>query len=167
MELNELFKIQEIIENNIKQFSDIEEDILGKENVFDLRFLALQVKTSEIANLTKCYKYSRIKENIPKEKLMIRYIDAMKFLLSIGNVHHFNIINGDAINAVKKEDSIIKIFSYIFDDIKDLKHAILQNDFVHALSIYIRLFARFINLGELLGFSFEEIYNYYLEQVEA
>ncbi|QXM06301.1 dUTP diphosphatase [Crassaminicella indica] len=164
MDLNQLFKVQEIIENNIKQFTDIKEDTLGKENVFDLRFLALQVKTGEIANLTKCYKYFKVKENIPKEKLMIRYIDALKFLLSIGNVHHFNVINGEAINSIEKENSIIKLFSYIFDDIKDLKHAILQDDYVLSLSIYVRLFARFINLGELLGFSFQEVYNYYVEQ---
>ncbi|RKD26400.1 Dimeric dUTPase, all-alpha-NTP-PPase (MazG) superfamily [Caminicella sporogenes DSM 14501] len=163
MELNQLFKIQEVIENHIKKLSDIDENVVGEENVFDLKFLALQVKTAEIANLTKCYKYYKIKENIPREKLIIRYIDAMKFLLSIGNAHGFNIINNDAIEAVEKSDNIIKLFSNIFDDIRDLKKLILQQDYVNSLSVYIRLFARYINLGECLGLSFEEVYDYYLK----
>lgn len=167
MELNQLFTVQHIIENHIKKLANIEENLLGEENVFDLRFLALQVKTSEIANLTKCYKYSKIKENIPKEKLMIRYMDAMKFLLSIGNVHNFNIINEDAIGAVEKEENVIKLFSYIFDDITRLKHALEKDNYIDALSIYTRLFSRFMNLGELLGLSFEEVYNHYLQQMEV
>jgi dimeric dUTPase (all-alpha-NTP-PPase superfamily) len=163
MELSQLFKIQEIIENQIKNLSDIDEDIVGKENIFDLKFLALQVKTGEIANLTKCYKYYKIKENISREKLIIRYIDAIKFLLSIGNTYEFNIINKEAIDAIEKSDNIIKLFSSIFDDIRDLKEAILQKDYINSLLIYIRLFARYINLGECLGLEFEEIYNYYMK----
>lgn len=162
MDLKQLFKIQEVIENHIKRLSDIDENVVGEENVFDLKFLALQVKTGEIANLTKCYKYYKIKENISKEKLIIRYIDAMKFLLSIGNAHQFNIINCEAIEAIEKDDNVIKLFSSIFDDIKDLKESILQKDYVNSLSIYIRLFARYVNLGECLGLSFEEVYDYYL-----
>ncbi|WZL74550.1 dUTP diphosphatase [Clostridiaceae bacterium 35-E11] len=166
MELKQLFTVQNIIENHIKKLASMEENILGEENIFHLRFLALQVKTSEIANLTKCYKYSKIKENIPKEKLMIRYMDAMKLLLSIGNVHEFNIINEDAICVVDKEQNIIKLFSYIFDDITSLKHALEKDNYIDSLSIYTRLFSNFVNLGELLGLNFEEVYNFYLHQVE-
>lgn len=161
MNLQQLFKIQEIMENSIKTLSQIDEDVLGKENVFDLRFLALQVKVGEIANLTKCYKYTTMKEDIPKEKLMFRFIDAMKFLLSIGNMYEFNIINLEAVDTMGHEESLIKVFSYIYDDIKDLKYAVSRDNYVDSLNIYIRLFARFVNLGRLLGFSFEEVYEYY------
>ncbi len=77
MELNELFQIQKTIENRIKSLSDIEEDSVGEENIFDLRFLAFQVKTGEIANITKCYKYYKIKRQIPKEKVIVRYMVAL------------------------------------------------------------------------------------------
>lgn len=163
MELNELFKIQEIIENKIKSLSDIEEDSVGEENIFDIKFLALQVKTGEIANLTKCYKYYKIKRNIPKEKIIVRYIDGIKFLLSIGNNYEFNVINKDSIDKIEKMDNVIKLFSSIFDDIRDLRKTILQKDYVDSLSIYIRLFARYVNLGECLGLSFEEVYDYYIK----
>lgn len=163
MDFKELFKVQEIIENHIKNLSDIDENVVGEENVFDLKFLALQVKTSEIANLTKCYKYYTVKEDIPKEKLIIRYIDAMKFLLSIGNAHDFNIINEESIKAFKEDDSIIKIFTNIFDNIKELKDSIKVKDYIKSLSIYIELFSRYVKLGEKLGLDFSEVYNYYMK----
>ncbi|MCG8542158.1 MAG: dUTP diphosphatase [Clostridia bacterium] len=162
MDLNELFEIQDIIENRIKDLSDIEENSIGEENVFDLRFLALQVKTGEIANITKCYKYSKVKGNVPREKIIIRYMDALKFLLSIGNTHQFNIINKDAIEKVEKTDNVIKLFCGIFDDIRDLRQTIVREEYVDSLSIYIRLFARYVNLAECLGLSIEELYGYYI-----
>ncbi len=164
MQLSQLFKVQEIMENNIKHLSQIDENELGKENIFDLRFLALQVKVGELANLTKCYKYTRMKEDIPKDKIMFRFIDAMQFFLSIGNQFEFNIINLDAVNKISTEQSLVKAFSGIFDDIKDLKYAIRIDNYVDSLNIYIKLFTEFINLGKLLGLTFEEVYDYYLEQ---
>ena len=161
MELYQLFKIQEIIERNIKTLAQIEEDALGRDNTFDLRFLALQIKTAEIANLTKCYKYSKAKENIPKEKMFVRYIDAMKFLLSIGNIHNFNIIDKDAISMVEKEESLVKLFSSIFDQISLLKNNILNDNYFTSLTIYVNLFARYVHLAKNLGFTFDEVYEYY------
>ncbi|MBU5677120.1 dUTP diphosphatase [Alkaliphilus sp. MSJ-5] len=161
MELYQLFKIQEIIERNIKTLAQIEEDALGRDNTFDLRFLALQIKTAEIANLTKCYKYSKAKENIPKEKMFVRYIDAMKFLLSIGNIHNFNIIDKDAISMVEEEESLVKLFSSIFDQISLLKNNILNDNYFTSLTIYVNLFARYVHLAKNLGFTFDEVYEYY------
>lgn len=163
MNLDQLFKIQQIMENNIKKLSQVDENALGEENTFDLRFLDLQVKVGELANLTKCYKYSKTREDIPKDKLMIRYIDAMKYLLSIGNENNFSIINIDSINSVAKEESVIKAFGNIFDDITHLKYNVMNNNYLDGMSRYIKLFGEFINLGANLELSFEEVYNYYLE----
>lgn len=163
MDLQQLFKIQEIMENNIRQNSKIDEDVLGKENIFDLRFLALQVKVGEIANLTKCYKYTKAKEDIPKERLMFRFIEALKYLLSIGNMYDFNIINLDAVNSSSHEESLIKVFSLIYDEIAELKGAVQRENYVDSVNSYIRLFARLMNLGRLLGLTFEDVYGYYMK----
>lgn len=163
MELNELFMSQEFIENRIRSLSDIEEDSIGEENVFDLKFLALQVKTGEIAGITKCYKYYKMERKILKEEIISKYIDAMKYILSIGNTHDFNIINKESIKQVHKTDNIIKLFSSVFDDIRDLRKSILRKDYVNSLSIYIKLFARYVNLGECFGINFEEVHDYYIE----
>ncbi len=167
MELHQLFKIQEIMEHTIRSISDFEEDSLGKENIFDLRFLAFQVKTSEIAHLTKCYKYSNVKTNLPKDKIFINYLDALGFLLSIGNVNNFNIIDLEAVNAVEKEESMIKLFATIFDDIASLRYSLKEEDYYASLATYIKVFARYIHLGEHLDFDFPEIYNHYMNRFNS
>lgn len=156
-DLQKLFEIHEIMENYIKKASNIEEDSLGKENVFDLRYLALQVKVGELANLTKCYKYARIKENLPKDKLMTRYIDALQFLLSIGNINDFNIIGFDNILGVKKDSSIIKVFSNIYQYICDVRELARRDRYFDALNAYVRLVEEFVKLADHLGFTMDEV----------
>lgn len=165
MSLSKLFKVQDIMENHIKEISNINEEVIGEENLFDLKFLALQVKTGEIANTTKCYKYYKVKPNIPKEKLLIRYIDSLKFLLSIGNEYNFNIINEEVIDKSRYEDNIIKLFSYIYDDISELKKVVKKEDYFAGLNTYVKLFGRYLNLCDLIGLSFEEVYKYYEENI--
>lgn len=161
MQLASLFKIQEIIESKIVQFSNVDENALGVENTFDLRFLALQIKTGELANLTKCYKYKYVLKQDTKEKLMVRYLDALKFLLSIGNQHSFNIIDLEAVQNTPKQDHLIPLFSCIYDDISHLKRTIKEEAYIDALGLYIVLFAHYVNLGELLGFSIPEVFRYF------
>jgi dimeric dUTPase (all-alpha-NTP-PPase superfamily) len=161
MQLASLFKIQEIIESKIAHFSNMDENALGKENTFDLRFLALQIKTGELANLTKCYKYKYVLSSDTKEKLMIRYLDAIKFLLSIGNQHQFNIIDLEAIHSTEKIQDLIPLFSKIYDDISLLKQKVKDDAYVDALSQYIQLFAHYMHLGETLGFTMPEVFRFF------
>lgn len=163
--LQELFKVHEMMENHIKSSSHIEEDALGKENIFDLRFLALQVKIGELANLTKCYKYSRMKENLDKDKLMRKYIEAMKFLLSIGNINNYNIIGFDNIVVVKDNSSIIKVFSNIFEYISEVRELSKNNNYFDALNAYIKLFEEFIKLSSHLEFTIEAVCENYKNMV--
>ena len=165
MNLQELFKVHEIMENHIKAVSDLDEDMLGKENVFELRFLALQVKVGELANLTKCYKYARIKDNLPKEKLMTRYIDALMFLLSIGNINNFNIISCDSITGTKDSSNVIKVFSNIFEYINEVRDLIQRDVYFDSLNAYMKLFAEFIKLAEHLGITMDEVFESYQNMV--
>ncbi len=166
MELMDLFKIQDYMEKEIQGFANIPEDALGEENTFDLRFLALQVKTGELANLTKCYKYNAKTPEISEEKLFLRSLDAFHLLLSLGNVHQLNFISLDAIAAVPKEENQIKTFTAIFDGITKLREALRAGDYYHALSLYIRLFAHYIYLAQQLNIDFERIYQYFLSRYQ-
>jgi dimeric dUTPase (all-alpha-NTP-PPase superfamily) len=165
MYLQQLFKVHEIMENHIRAVSNLDEDMLGKENIFELRFLALQVKVGELANLTKCYKYARIKDNLPKEKLMARYIDALMFLLSIGNINNFNIISFDSITASEEDSNIIKVFANIFASINEVRYLTKRDIYIDSLNAYMKLFSEFIKLGGHLGFTIEEVYNSYQNMV--
>ena len=162
IELIDLFKIQDYMEKEIQDFASIPENALGEENTFDLRFLALQVKTGELANLTKCYKYNAKTPEISEEKLFLRALDAFQLLLSIGNVHQLNFITLDAIEAVPGEENQIKTFSAIFDGIAKLRTVLESGDYYHGLNLYIRLFAHYIYLARHLKIDFEKIYRYFL-----
>jgi dimeric dUTPase (all-alpha-NTP-PPase superfamily) len=165
MNLQQLFKVHENLENHIRSVSNLEEDMLGKENIFELRFLALQVKVGELANLTKCYKYARIKDNLPKEKLMTRYIDAFMFLLSIGNLNNFNIISLDSITGTKDSSNIIKVFSNIFEYINEVRDLTQRSVYIDSLNAYMKLFGEFIKLAGHLGFTIEEVFESYQNMV--
>ncbi len=162
MELMDLFKIQDYMEKEIQGFANIPENALGEENTFDLRFLALQVKTGELANLTKCYKYNAKTPEISEEKLFVRALDAFQLLLSLGNVHQLNFITLDAITAVPKEENQIKTFSAIFDGIAKLRGVLKSGDYYQGLNLYIQLFAQYIHLAQHLRIDFERIYRYFL-----
>lgn len=165
MNLQQLFKVHETMENHIRTVSDLDEDMLGRDNIFDLRFLAFQVKIGELANLTKCYKYARIKDNLPKEKLMIRYIDALKFLLSIGNLNEFNIISFGSITGTKDSSSIIKVFANIFEYINEVRDLSQRGIYIDSLNAYMKLFEEFIKLAGHLGLTMEEVYDCYQNMV--
>ena len=163
MKLQELFDIQKNMEERISMLSGINEDAIGEENIIHLRFVALQVKIGELANLTKCYKYNKTINELPKSKVLFRYLEGMKYLLSIGNKYHLNVINGDNFDNIKKHDNILVLFSEIYDGLTSLKHNISKDFYVESLNDYITIFAKYINLAEVLGITYDQAFNYFNE----
>lgn len=163
MKLQELFRIQNDMEDKIRVLSGVNEDSLGEENIIHIRFLALQVKIGELTNLTKCYKYNSKIDEISKDKLLFRYLEGMKYLLSIGNKYEFNIINNSSFENVKITDDLVVVLSDIFNHIVYLKKYITKETYVQALNEYIIVFAKYIYLSELLGIEYEDAYKYFDE----
>lgn len=161
MQLQDLFKIQEILESDIVMASGIREDGIGDTNGSQLRRLALIVKTAELANLTKCYKFGHVKLGIEEDKLIKRYADCMGLLLSIGNHHNFNIINEDAVNRVVEEGSLPQRFIKLFESITKLGSLLDDDQFIEGLNHYIHLFTAYVALGSALGFSQQDMFGYY------
>lgn len=158
MELRKLFDTQEAFEKKIIESTNIEENALGEENIQAIIFLALQVKIGELANLTKCYKYFKVKANLPKHKLMIRHADALRYLLSIGNKYQFNMISLNDLSNPTETENVIQIFSKIYDDMTELKKHIISEQYVDGLNTYIRIFSNLIHLGKILGLSEKEVF---------
>jgi len=156
MDLQKLFDIQTEIENKITNVATIPEDEMGSHNVEELRFLALHIKIAELANLTKCYKYVHIKENIPKDKLTLRFVDSFQYLLSIGNRTGYSIIRYDALPPVAETD-IIKLFSMLIDQTSQVKKYYFNNNFIQGVHEYTLLFSIFLNLGRVLHINFKDV----------
>lgn len=159
MDLQKLFALQTEIENNITNIATIPEDKVGIDNIEELRFLALHIKLSELANLTKCYKYYHVKPNIPKDKLTLRYVDAFQYLLSIGNRSKYNVITSDALPKIL-ESNIIKLFSSLIDQVSSVRKQTLNHNFIEGLEGYTQLFSTMIHLGEVLNINFDEVEDY-------
>lgn len=163
MKINELFKIQAKMEEHMVALSGIEEDALGENNVMHVRFLAIQVKLGELANLTKCYKYRKDINEIPREKILFRYLEGMRYLLSIGNKYELNIIDDHSFENIEESEDLIILFSELYDALSQLKKLIVNDQFVDGLNVYIYIYAKYIQLAYALQISYEEAYSYFKE----
>ncbi len=162
MKIKYLFKIQNIIDSEIRGFCQQDGAILDNKNLIKTQILALEVKTAELANLTKCYKYPAGAKKIEKHKLLIRYIDCFKFLFSIGNDNEFNVVNFNLKDIPEATDeNLLDIFLRLFDRITDLKKELFADNYMPSLIIYMEIFRDFVALGYLLGLTFEEVFDYY------
>jgi dimeric dUTPase (all-alpha-NTP-PPase superfamily) len=96
-----------------------------------------------------------------QNRLLEEYVDCLHFILSIGlelefcDIHHL---------IANKESDLL----YTFIDINELSVAILQHYIegnMTALDIaYIDLFEKFVGLGEMLGFTWEQIEEEYCKK---
>jgi len=166
MRLNYLFKIQNIIDNDIRRICQKDGSVIDRAHLVKTQILALEVKTGELANLTKCYKYPQKMKDVDKRKLIIRYVDCFKFLFSIGNDNHFNVVNfsvKELIDSITKEpyETIVDVFLSLFDNITNLKRDLVNENYISGVGVYMTIFKEFVLLGQLLGLTFEDVFNYY------
>ena len=163
MKINELFKIQQTLEEKLSLISGMEENALGEDNILNVRFLAIQVKLGELANLTKCYKYRKNLNELPRKKVLFRYLEGLKYLLSIGNKYQLNMIDDYAFENISQSDDLITLFSELYEGLSNLKGHLESDRYVDALNKYIYVFAKYIQLAEPLNISYEEAMSYFNE----
>lgn len=163
MNISQLFKIQADMEEKMIRLSGVEESSLGDNNTMHVRFLAIQVKLGELANLTKCYKYKKDIEEIPRAKILFRYLEGMRYLLSIGNKYSLNIIDDYAFDNMQGSDDLIVLFSDLYDALSDLKQSLSKDQFVEGLNLYILTFGKYLHLAKALHISYDEAYTYFQE----
>ncbi|MFL0245509.1 dUTP diphosphatase [Candidatus Clostridium stratigraminis] len=86
IKLDELLELQKELDDFIIEQRDIK--LQPKELLTDT-LLALQVEVSELANTTRCFKHWSNKGPDDKNVILEEYVDALHFLLSIGNQLNF------------------------------------------------------------------------------
>ncbi|MEK4922001.1 dUTP diphosphatase [Cytobacillus sp. FSL R5-0569] len=113
--------------------------------------LALQVELGECANeLPKVFKFWAHKENNLQDAL-IEYADGLHFILDIGHEIFFE--DFDMIYLLSGADKgrpIATQFRYIFALVSKL-------DKTKSSITFIELLSEYIGLGEMIGFSFEQV----------
>ena len=151
-----MFPIQRELDNHIlDKYPELKE-----EELFDKRTLALQIELGELANeLPEVFKYWSHKKNKYDEALE-EYVDCLHFILSLGNSLCCNRVEIQP----SKSDDIVKTFIELQGIIVVVRNAYHLQATMNAQNYYQRLCSEFMYLGQLIGFSWEQIEKAYMDK---
>ena len=179
MNLKKLFDMQKKLDEKIlERFPHLRnEDLLPK------KILALQVELGELCNCWRGFKFwshdqvprtrvlvNRTTDDIGfknigpehiKNPLLEEFADCLHFLLSIGNDINMNEVYEDSVPEPLRRDDIIEQFMDVNDWINYFyrnRHEDVNGE------IYDLIFSNFLGLGEMLGFTWEQIEEAYMRK---
>ncbi len=152
MNLPQLFQIQKMLDERIVKEHELEGKALLQKKV-----LALRVELAELANETRCFKYWSKKSASERKVILEEYVDGLHLILSIGLELEFDVeLPVLAIEPIKWSD-ITAQFNSLFVADWDVYDFGDGGYFHEGLEL-------FIGLGEMLGFTWDEIEEAYLEK---
>ncbi|KAB8138176.1 dUTPase [Gracilibacillus oryzae] len=149
MDWQKLFQMQQDLDHYILQQHD-----LKNEEVFEKKVLALLVEIGELANETRCFKYWSLKSASPKKVIAEEYVDGIHFILSIGLVLG---IEDYQDHISRAEADTTTMFLHVYEAVTVLKNERTKASFD-------KLFYTYLQLGDNLGFTTEDIKNAYIEK---
>lgn len=146
----ELFNMQAELDQRI-----IKEHELGNKDLFENSILALQVELGELANEWRGFKHWSNDQEPRREKMLVEYVDCLHFILSIGlQKNHVRIPSN--LCGLKYTSTTFQ-FNELFKMVNRYRDGAIKPN-------YVNMIAHFIPLGELLGFTWDEIDSAYLEK---
>ncbi|MCM3111653.1 dUTP diphosphatase [Lederbergia lenta] len=152
MNFNKLFSLQKVLDERIV----IDKGLEGM-NLLNQKILSLQVELGELANeLPEVFKFWANKKN-NYENALKEYVDGLHFILSIGLEVGFDIDEWEI--EIWKEDDMIQQFIIL----NQVTYEIYKNRKDYYIS---DLLSHFIGLGEMLGFTSEQIEQAYISKNE-
>ncbi|GAA0120945.1 MAG: dUTP diphosphatase [Clostridium argentinense] len=152
MNLEKLFEMQQILDNRIER-----EHNLQNQELFFKKVLALQVEVGELANETRCFKFWSLKKPSEASIILEEYVDCLHFILSLGI--ETNLQNTKLNKNLKVENNTDT--TEMFLNLNEKINIFAKNKCEKS---YIDLFEQFILLGNILGFSSENIEEAYLNK---
>ncbi|WHX99561.1 dUTP diphosphatase [Neobacillus sp. DY30] len=154
MQLEKLFKMQRGLDQHIE-----EKHGLQNEDLFERKVLALLVELGELANETRCFKFWSIKPSSDKSVILEEYVDGIHFILSLGIECGFQTLD----YKLELESSTVSTteqFLAIYEKVNKFKDSKNDSDFKTLLTSYLQL-------GTLLGISYEEMEKAYFTKNEV
>ncbi|MCA1063643.1 dUTP diphosphatase [Rossellomorea sp. AcN35-11] len=143
-----------------KQLDQHIEEEHGLENVdlVEKKILALLVEVGELANETRSFKFWSKKSSSSKGVILEEFVDGIHFILSLGleiGIQEFDLGETNYAN-----EDVTKQFLDVFK---------AANQFAEERSVghFQELFRQYVYLGELLGFSHEEVLDAYVKKNEV
>lgn len=171
MDLTKLFKMQKVLDKRIEKEHPRQdgEDRLAK------KILALQVELGELARNWRGFKFwsndqeprtkvsRELFSNDPTEQvgelanlLLEEYVDCLHFILSIGleiGVDYFKYHNDHRFKESNITDQFLRVMDYVV--------GLREDDYC------TELLQSFVHLGEMLGFTWEQIEQAYISKNEV
>ena len=173
MDLPKLFKMQKELDDRI-----IKEKGLEGQDLLPGTILALQVELGELANEWQGFKHWKVNPQ-PKPNLLEEFVDGLHLSLSImlSDIEEYGakipliaLINEDNFDYPIKQSNIIEQFNScftdlgLFSDASNLRELTTESE---AKDHFENFFRSFIGLGEMLGFTWQEIEQAYIKKNEV
>ncbi|WNS81762.1 dUTP diphosphatase [Domibacillus sp. DTU_2020_1001157_1_SI_ALB_TIR_016] len=152
MNMNTLFEMQRGLDSYIEKEHNLEGT-----NLFDQKVLALLVEIGELANETRCFKFWSTKGPSERGIILEEFVDGVHFILSLG-------ILADLTDAVPASQQPAKTATDQFLLVTEAVHTFHRDK---AKEAYQSLLDRFFTLGDMLGFSAEEVEQAYIAKNEV
>ncbi|MGM0844003.1 MAG: dUTP diphosphatase [Bacillota bacterium] len=153
MNINELFQMQEALDSYIEK-----EHNLKEEDLFQEKTLALLVEVGELANETRCFKFWSKKQPSEKSVILEEFVDGVHFILSLGIL--LGIKDFSLRDTSYSENNLTEQFLNIYQSINNFRSN-------RSVTEYDHLVHKYFYLGELLGFSHEEVVQAYKKKNEV
>ncbi|GLO66806.1 MULTISPECIES: dUTP diphosphatase [Oceanobacillus] len=147
-----LFNMQKQLDSYIE-----ENHGLLKADLFDKKILALLVELGELANETRCFKFWSKKPRNNQTVILEEYVDVIHFLMSIGINKGYDSFDSKTNQLIDRSE--VDQFQIVYEQTIMYKNSPTKAN-------YEQLFSSCIDLGNLLGFSEEDIQHAYLEKNE-
>lgn len=153
MKLYKLFLIQEQLDSEIVREHKLEgKDLLTK------KILSLRVELGELANETRCFKFWSYKKPAASQNVLEEFVDCIHFILSIAKEVNFPIEKYDFKPYIQSEDDIVEQFNACYNIITMVEDRDFEEEYINYL------IENLLGLGQLLGFSYEDIEKAYLDK---
>ncbi|PIC65360.1 dUTPase [Sporosarcina sp. P13] len=149
MNFKKLFETQKALDYHI-----VEEKGLEGQNLIAKKVVALQVELSELMNeLPEVFKFWSNKKN-DYEKALEEFVDSLHFILSIGIEKGYSV---EELIVMLSGNSGVSVGQDVLKQFKYLNGAVSDFSFDGTKYSYEELLLYFINLGESLGFTTDQI----------
>jgi dimeric dUTPase (all-alpha-NTP-PPase superfamily) len=142
---------------------------LTPELLMENTILAISVEVSELANEVRSFKHWSKKEASTYSVVLEEYVDIFHFMLSITNQYMGIIPEGDLyvdLTPTKTTDkhALNLTFLSLQSTISEFWLANLAKDWDRATCLLQELWEMMLNLGEMLGFSTDEVWFGYMKK---
>lgn len=150
MELLELYTMQKELDSKIEEQHGLE-----NRDLIDQKILALLVELGELANETRCFKFWSVRPASERGIILEEYVDGVHFLLSVGLTLGYT-------SDIPRE--LGTRTGSLTDQFLILYYLVSMFQVEKQEEPFQVLFATYVELGEMLGFSWEEVEEAYMEK---